>query len=343
MNIITLRKGYFPFAKLGLGTQRYNPREDISKRIKLCEKKVDRSLSASISISNINNDKNKTCYVKQTNNEKINETVSQSFSFDKAKLYRKSADITHIGKNSLTLYDMFQKNNSTKHSRKKHNVIALCNNNSSSKFSKDKKWKSMDDNTNNKHKEIAVNHMTHKNKQCIKASNNKYNNLIKVVERSIKESQSVGSVINFERNSERKTPKKLPNVSKELSELVQLETSKLKECDNSFISVYDEKKRMHVVLNKGHADLMYFCDLHNRLKDSTFYTRRKQLVESYYTKQKAADIMPQREEKKKFTIKKEKLKLFLQKQLYIHQSSLDLTHKKNMLLQKIKAANMYKN
>ena len=31
MNIITLRKGYFPFAKLGLGTQRSNPREDISK------------------------------------------------------------------------------------------------------------------------------------------------------------------------------------------------------------------------------------------------------------------------------------------------------------------------
>jgi hypothetical protein len=87
---------------------------------------------------------------------------------------------------------------------------------------------------------------------------------------------------------------------------------------------------------------MYFCDLHNRLKDSTFYTRRKQLVESYYTRQKAADIKPQRDEKKKFTIKKEKLKLFLQKQLYIHQSSLDLAHKKNMLLQKIKAANMHK-
>ena len=303
MNIITLRKGYFPFAKLGLSTQRYNPYEDIFKRIKLYEKKVDRSLSASV--SNINKDKIKDSHYRKTNNGNINETVSQSSSFDKAMLYRKSVDMTHLEKNNLTLYEMFQKNISAKHSRKKHNVIVLCNNNSS-KISKDKKWKSMDDGNSNKHKEKQFNHNIHK--QCIKLSNNKYNNLLKVVERSIKESKNVGNVINFERNSERKTLKKLPNVTNELSELVQLEASKLKECDNSFISVYNEKKRMHVVLNKGHADLMFFCDLHNKLKDSAFYTRRKQLVESYHKKQKAADIMPQGHEKKQFTIKKEKLK-----------------------------------
>lgn len=221
-------------------------------------------------------------------------------------------------KKDCTLYEMYKKNINI---HKKPKSISFCiHNTTKHKSYVDKKYSY----TPKKHRKVD--------------NNDTYKKLIKCVNMSLRESKEVGNGICFERKTEKKRRKWLLDDDDE-DELKDIYKGKEWK---SMVCFYDYKKGMHVVLPKEHADLMFFCDLQNKLEDSRFYKRRKEVVEGYFDKQKAAEVVPKRKELKGEIKKKERVKLFLQKQMYIQKASLFLSYKKMNLLQKIQE-NMEKN
>lgn len=209
-------------------------------------------------------------------------------------------------------------------------------------FSKEKSFRELPLNNNNHYRRLKSCKII-KNKSFIRHSsissfNKKYEQLMKNADLSIKKSESIGSLINWEKNTEKKISlKKLPPEPKDYLELLTLEKAKLKECKENLINVRDEKSKNILVLKQGSADLMNYCDVYNKLDDSLFYIHRKKVEEEYPQVRRAADIEVIDDDDEE--TKEGKNEVFMDNQYKIKKIIINLNQKKSQLIKKINAYN----
>lgn len=356
-----IRKGLFPFSQLKLRQKEKN----INNSFLVCQKNI-LGKTTQLLKTNAENANNKTLYEifhlkdYQNKNERKNKQSEYSVyayknrsksSIDMPSLYKGSKSTAYQDfKNSIYVKTKKNTTNSLPDTLNQSSLITSISMIGKSKnsldngigytFPKEKSGRELPLNNNHNHMRLKsckkIKNNSFIRHSSISSFNKKYEKLMKSADLSIKRSESIGSLINWEKNIEKKINlKKLPPEPKEYIELLTLEKAKLKECKENLINVRDEKSKNILVLKQGSAALMNYCDVYNKLDDSLFYIHRKKVEEEYPQVRKAADIEVIDDDQD--DSKEGKKDTFMDNQYKIKKIIINLNQKKSQLIKKINA------